>query len=122
MKNNMMQYKGYHARIEYDADDNIFVGEIIGINDVLAFHCNKTSEIEKKFHNCIDEYLKTCEEIGKQPEREYTGSFSVRVEPEEQRIAVLCAAATNISFNQYVGKALFEYNKRQAKSLGIKVV
>lgn len=119
MNNNLIQYKGYHARIEYDADDNIFVGSVLGINDVLAFHSNNTKDIEKKFHDCIDDYLDLCKKINKEPEREYTGSFSVRVEPEAQRVAVLCAAANNISFNQYVGKAIAEYNKKSAKQLGI---
>ena len=25
----MLEYKGYHASVEYDAEDNIFVGEVI---------------------------------------------------------------------------------------------
>ena len=25
----ILEYKGYHASIEYDAEDNIFVGEVI---------------------------------------------------------------------------------------------
>jgi len=119
MKNNIMQYKGYYAKVEYDADENIFVGDVIGINDTLAFHCDNTKQIEDIFHHCIDEYIKTCEEVGKVPEKSYTGSFTVRVEPEEQRIAVLCANANNISFNQYVGRALTEYNKKNVKQLGI---
>ena len=34
----LMQYKSYRAKIEYDAEDNIFVGKVIGINDSLNFH------------------------------------------------------------------------------------
>ncbi len=33
-----MDYKGYHAKIKYDTDDDIFVGEVSGINDSLNFH------------------------------------------------------------------------------------
>ena len=29
--NSMLEYKGYHATIEYDAEDEIFVGEVFGI-------------------------------------------------------------------------------------------
>ena len=35
MMNSMLEYKGYHASIEYDAEDNIFVGEVFGITDSL---------------------------------------------------------------------------------------
>ena len=31
----MMEYKGYHASIEFDSDDNIFVGEVFGIAHIL---------------------------------------------------------------------------------------
>lgn len=105
-----MKYKEYRAKIEYDSDDNIFVGEVLGLNDVLSFHANNTADLEKHFHDCIDEYLNMCKKYGKVPEKEYTGSFSVRVEPEDQRNAVVCAAALNISLNQYFGRALAAFN------------
>ena len=36
--NNIMTYKGYGARVEYDAKDECFVGRLAGINDVIGFH------------------------------------------------------------------------------------
>ena len=35
--NSMLEYKGYHATIEFDADDDIFVGKVFGIADSLNF-------------------------------------------------------------------------------------
>jgi len=35
---NAMKYKGYAARIEYDAHDRIFVGHLVGIRDIVGFH------------------------------------------------------------------------------------
>ena len=35
---NAMTYKGYAARVEFDAEDHIFVGHIIGIRDIVSFH------------------------------------------------------------------------------------
>lgn len=29
MKKSMLEYKGYHATIEFDAEDNIFVGKVL---------------------------------------------------------------------------------------------
>ena len=42
----MMEYNGYHAQIEYDADDEIFVGKVYGITDSLNFHGTSVSELE----------------------------------------------------------------------------
>lgn len=34
----MIDYKGYMARIQFDKEDQIFVGEVIGIDGAIAFH------------------------------------------------------------------------------------
>jgi predicted HicB family RNase H-like nuclease len=33
----VMSYKGYKARVAFDAEDEIFVGHLAGINDVVGF-------------------------------------------------------------------------------------
>ena len=35
---NTMSHKGYTARVEYDERDNIFVGRILGIRNIISFH------------------------------------------------------------------------------------
>ena len=45
----MLEYKGYHASVKYDADDNILVGEVFGITDSLNFHGTSIKELEKCF-------------------------------------------------------------------------
>ena len=67
--NNMLEYKGYHARIEFDSEDMIFVGTVFGINDSLSFHGSSVEELQNKFSTCIDNYLLMCSEIGKEPEK-----------------------------------------------------
>ncbi len=33
-----MKYKGYFAKVDFDAEDRLFVGHVIGIRDVVGFH------------------------------------------------------------------------------------
>jgi predicted HicB family RNase H-like nuclease len=101
-----MEYKGYHAKICYSAEDGCFVGEIVGINDVLAFHGYSVSELKKMSHQCIDNYLELCAKIGKEPDKEYRGMFNVRILPELHRLAVMEAANRNITLNQLVSDIL----------------
>ena len=56
----ILEYKGYHASIEYDAEDNIFVGEVIGITDSLNFHSTSVDEVKEMFKQSIDNYLILC--------------------------------------------------------------
>lgn len=52
-----MTYRGYTASFEYDADDNIFVGRVLHIEDIIGFHADSHSELERKFRSTIDLYL-----------------------------------------------------------------
>ena len=85
----MLEYKGYHATVEYDAEDDIFVGEVFGIADSLNFHGTSVEELKAMFRQSIDNYLELCKQIGKNPEKEFRGSFNVRISPELHRKAAL---------------------------------
>ncbi len=102
----MMEYKGYHAMIQYSDEDNLFVGEVFGINDTLAFHGSSVQELESMFHQSIDNYLEICKEFGKEPEKEYKGQFNVRIPSSLHRTAALCARERNISLNEFVTEAI----------------
>ena len=102
----MMEYNGYHAQIEYDADDEIFVGKVYGITDSLNFHGTSVSELEEMFHQSIDNYLAMCAEVGKAPDKELKGSLNVRISPELHREISIQAAEEGITLNQYVLRAL----------------
>lgn len=102
----MLEYKGYHASIEFDADDNIFVGEVFGITDSLNFHGSTVEELKNMFEQSIDNYLELCEKIGKNPDKEFSGTFNVRIPPELHKKAALAATKQKITLNQYVLKAI----------------
>ncbi|MBQ7588880.1 MAG: type II toxin-antitoxin system HicB family antitoxin [Lachnospiraceae bacterium] len=102
----MMEYKGYHADIRFSDEDRLFVGEVIGLNDSLAFHGSSVSELEEMFHQSVDNYLDFCEEVGKNPDKEYRGQFNVRIPSHLHRMAVIYAHQKNISLNEFVTVAI----------------
>lgn len=106
--NSLMKYKGYHAKIEFDSDDNIFIGHVLGINDSLNFHGNSVVDLTKEFHNSVDNYLDYCKQIGKEPEKEFRGTFNVRINPEMHKRAALEAADEGVTLNQFVSEAIRE--------------
>ena len=63
MTNNILEYKGYHARIEYDKDDQVLRGKIEGIGDLVTFESEDIKKIETEFHEAVEDYLDFCEEV-----------------------------------------------------------
>ena len=106
MMNSMLEYKGYHASVAFDAEDNLFIGEVYGVADSLNFHGTSVEELKEMFKQSIDNYLDLCEKIGKSPDKEYQDTFHVTVSPEMYRQAVSQAARQNITLTQYVIKAI----------------
>lgn len=104
--NNYLEYKGYRGFIDYSSKDATFFGSIFGINDLISFEGSNVEEIRLAFEEAVDDYLETCKEIGKKPEKEYKGVFNVRVASETHRLAAKKAQARKISLNKLVDIAL----------------
>jgi len=103
---NAMTYKGYAARVEFDADDHIFVGHIIGIKDIVSFHGESVAELEQSFQEAVDGYLDACAELGQQPNKPYSGKLLIRVTAEMHAAIAASAAAAGKSLNQWAAENL----------------
>ncbi len=47
--NSILRYKGYSARPEYSADDQVFYGKILGIDDLVDFYTENAKRSRKNF-------------------------------------------------------------------------
>lgn len=101
-----MTYKGYAARVEFDPEDEIFFGRIIGIEDVIGFHADTVDDLKTAFHQAVDDYLATCARIGRPPQKAYSGQLMLRVSPETHSAAVKAAEIAGSSLNAWAEKAL----------------
>ncbi len=104
----MMEYKGYTAKVEFDADAGLLHGEVLGIRDVVTFQGKSVREVEKAFHDSVDDYLTFCAERGEEPDKAYSGKFVVRLEPELHRRLNMQANAEGQSLNAWVMSRLAE--------------
>jgi predicted HicB family RNase H-like nuclease len=105
-KNNTMEYKGYHATVDYSEDDNILFGTIVGINDLITFEAESISDLTIAFKAAVDDYLATCIVLGKEPEKAFKGQFNVRIAPSLHKKAAIKAAKQKMKLNKFVEKAI----------------
>ena len=103
---NLLKYKDYRGQVEYSDEDSIFYGKILGINDLVSFEGKTVEELKKAFTESVDDYIQTCESLGKSPEKEYKGQFNVRVPMKLHRLAARKAISKRMSLNKFVENAL----------------
>jgi predicted HicB family RNase H-like nuclease len=101
-----MSYKGYMARVEFDAADRVFVGHIAGINDIVGFHAESVAELEQAFRDAVDDYVETCAKTGKAPEKVFSGQVMFRIDPSVHALAALAAQVRGMSLNQWAEEAI----------------
>ena len=65
----IMEYKGYTARVHYSKEDECYVGEITGINDIVVFDGATLEEIRKTFESDVESYQACCTEVGREPNK-----------------------------------------------------
>lgn len=100
-----MEYKGYTARVEFDADAGVLFGEVEGLRDVVTFEATNVRELDKAFHESVDDYLNMCVERGEEPDKPYSGRFLVRVDPKLHRDIAMAAVRAGKSLNAFAGEA-----------------
>lgn len=61
-----VEYKGYIGSIEYSLQDNIFYGSLRNIKDFVNYHADNIIDLEKQYHNAVDDYIEFKKEIGKE--------------------------------------------------------
>jgi len=103
-----LTHKNYRGSVNFSSDDDLLVGEILGINDVVGYHGTSIAEIKANFRQAVDEYLDFCTEVGKTPDKEYKGEFVVRIENELHRRLAILAASENTSLNKIVERAIIK--------------
>ena len=103
---NVMTYKGYAARIEYSDEDQLLIGHVAGIRDVIGFHGESVAELREAFEEAVDDYLQTCARFGREPQKTYSGKLSLRLEPALHANVAAKAELANKSINQWVSDVL----------------
>lgn len=116
---NVLRYRGYSARIDFDSRENVFSGEVVGMSEILRFHGGSVEELRADFEFAIDHYLKDCEASGVSPGYQASGRILLRLGPAQHAAALVAAKSAGISLNtwlaQAVGRGLQE--ETQASSL-----
>ncbi len=76
-----MHYKGYDTEVVYEAEDDLLVGHILNISDIVGFDGDSIAQVRAAFEESVDDYLAHCKNISKQPNKPFTGKVMFRIGP-----------------------------------------
>jgi predicted HicB family RNase H-like nuclease len=105
---NLMTVNGYHAKIEYNEELDLFRGEILGLNGGADFYGKNPKELRAEFKKSLQVFLEVCKEKGLQPRRSFSGKFNLRISPELHERLAIEAQAQGKSINTLAQEALQE--------------
>ncbi len=102
----LMTVAGYHAKIEYVAERDVFHGEILGLNGGADFYGKNPKELRAEFKRSLKVFLEVCAEKGIEPERHFSGKINLRIPSELHEMLAIAAMAQGKSINTLAQEAL----------------
>ena len=103
---NLMSLDGFDAKIEYDAELDLFRGEILGLNGGADFFGKNPKELRAQFKKSLQVFLEVCAEKGIEPRRSYSGKFNLRIPAKLHEKLAIVAQAEGKSLNTLAEEAL----------------
>ena len=105
---NLMSLNEYSAKIEYDAELDLFRGEILGLTGGADFYGKNPKELRAEFKKSLNVFLDVCREKGIEPRRNYSGKFNLRIPAELHEKLAIVAEAEGKSLNTLAQEALLQ--------------
>jgi len=104
-----LEYKGYQGSAEIDVETGLLIGKILFVTDLVTYEAATVPALQNEFQTAVDDYLETCEQIGRDPQQPCSGLFNVRVGPVLHRAAAIRAQKDGVKLNAVIVSALEQY-------------
>jgi predicted HicB family RNase H-like nuclease len=103
---NTMTHDGYIAEIMLDEEAGLLSGIVLNTRATLHFAGRTVEELKAAFADTIEDYRDWCKAEGKEPEKPYSGTLSLRIAPDLHRRLASKAAQEGKSINAVIGEVL----------------
>ena len=106
---NKLKYKDYQGSVEFDSDRMVLRGKILFITDLVTYESPTAQGLKEEFEAAVDDYLATCEALGRDPVKAFSGAFNVRIEPDCHKTLAQIANDDGRTLNAIAAEALRQY-------------
>lgn len=105
----LLNYKGYHGSVDFDLKEQFLYGKILHINDLVTYEAETISELTNEFKAAVDDYLETCKQLSKSPDKACSGSFNIRTTAEVHKKLSTIASAKGENLNTIANLAFSNF-------------
>ncbi|MEE0511413.1 MAG: type II toxin-antitoxin system HicB family antitoxin [Peptococcaceae bacterium] len=113
MKKNVLEYKGYITKVQYDVQRQVLYGKVDGIIDSVDFESPTTDGAATAFKDSVNRYLAFCSNVGRRPAKPYKGQFSLRMQPKYHKEMAIWAATHDTTLNAAMELAAKQFLERE---------
>ena len=96
--------------------NNLLYGKIEFIRALITYEAKDAKNLNKAFHEVVEDYLLFCEQNKIEPERPFKGSLNVRIGEQRHRKAWEIATSLGKNLNEYITWALDESFKNSQQA------
>ncbi len=79
--------------MEFDGHDQVFVGRVLGIDDMVGFHGDSMDMLVEAFGRAMDDYGAACRAFGRTAQRSHNEALRLRMSPRTRARAAMAAEA-----------------------------
>lgn len=101
-----LKYKSFLSSVEYSVDDNRLFGKVMFIKSLLTYEGETLQELEKIFHQTIDNYLADCQAEGIKPNVPCSGVLNLRLGHSRHLAVAEQANKLGVSINELICSAI----------------
>lgn len=102
----VFKYKNFIGSIEVSTQDKCLYGSVLYVNDLVTYEAKTVDTLEKEFRKAVDDYLKTCKTLGREPLKSFNGTLNVRIGSALHKEAAEYAALHDMSINECIKNAV----------------
>ena len=102
MNNTTRPHQGYVGSIDVDLDAGQLYGRVLYVQDLVTFTAESVGSLQLAFQEAVDDYLETCAQVGKAPDKPFSGTFQIRITSDLHRALACEAASSGKSLNELV--------------------
>lgn len=109
MSKELLKHKGYTGTVEYSLTDGVLHGKVLFVADLITYESESIAGLRGAFEDALDDYLETCREIGKEPDRPASGAFNVRTGEDRHQALILRSLREGETLNSIVNQAIDQF-------------